>query len=37
LLAAGIVALHDDEVRDRLLAFRATQTESVLAHPDPAD
>jgi 5-(carboxyamino)imidazole ribonucleotide mutase len=37
LLAASIVALHDDEVRDRLLAFRATQTESVLAHPDPAD
>jgi 5-(carboxyamino)imidazole ribonucleotide mutase len=37
LLAASIVALHDDEVRDRLMAFRATQTESVLAHPDPAD
>ena len=37
LLAAGIVALHDEEVRARLLAFRATQTESVLAHPDPAD
>jgi 5-(carboxyamino)imidazole ribonucleotide mutase len=36
LLAAGIVALHDDAVRDRLLAFRATQTESVLAHPDPS-
>ena len=37
LLAAGIVALHDDEVRERLLRFRATQTESVLAYPDPAD
>jgi 5-(carboxyamino)imidazole ribonucleotide mutase len=37
LLAASIVALHDDEVRDRLLHFRATQTESVLAHPDPAE
>ena len=37
LLAASIVALHDDEVRDRLLSFRATQTESVLAHPDPAE
>jgi 5-(carboxyamino)imidazole ribonucleotide mutase len=36
LLAAGIVALRDDAVRDRLLAFRATQTESVLAHPDPS-
>jgi 5-(carboxyamino)imidazole ribonucleotide mutase len=37
LLAASIVALHDGEVRERLLHFRATQTESVLAHPDPAD
>jgi 5-(carboxyamino)imidazole ribonucleotide mutase len=36
LLAASIVALHDDEVRERLLRFRATQTESVLAHPDPS-
>jgi 5-(carboxyamino)imidazole ribonucleotide mutase len=36
LLAAGILALHDDEVRERLLAFRAAQTESVLAHPDPS-
>jgi 5-(carboxyamino)imidazole ribonucleotide mutase len=37
LLAAGILALHDDGVRERLLAFRAAQTESVLAHPDPSD
>ena len=36
LLAAAILALHDDEVRERLLAFRAAQTESVLAHPDPS-
>jgi 5-(carboxyamino)imidazole ribonucleotide mutase len=36
LLAASIVALHDDDVRERLQAFRATQTESVLAHPDPS-
>ncbi|MEP6477306.1 MAG: 5-(carboxyamino)imidazole ribonucleotide mutase [Actinomycetota bacterium] len=36
LLAAGILALHDDELRERLLAFRAAQTESVLAHPDPS-
>ena len=36
LLAAGIVALHDEAVRDRLLAFRAAQTETVAAHPDPA-
>jgi 5-(carboxyamino)imidazole ribonucleotide mutase len=37
LLAAAIVALEDDGVRDRLMRFRATQTENVLTHPDPAD
>ncbi len=37
LLATAIVALHDEAVRERLLAFRASQTESVLAHPDPSD
>jgi 5-(carboxyamino)imidazole ribonucleotide mutase len=36
LLAAAILALGDDEVRERLLAFRAAQTVSVLAHPDPS-
>jgi 5-(carboxyamino)imidazole ribonucleotide mutase len=36
LLAAEIVALGDDELQDRLVAFRATQTESVVSHPDPA-
>ena len=36
LLAAAIVALHDEDVRERLEAFRATQTQSVLDHPDPA-
>jgi 5-(carboxyamino)imidazole ribonucleotide mutase len=36
LLAAAIVALGDDELRERLLAFRVTQTESVESHPDPA-
>jgi 5-(carboxyamino)imidazole ribonucleotide mutase len=36
LLAASILALHDDEVRERLLAYRAAQTESVLSHPDPS-
>jgi 5-(carboxyamino)imidazole ribonucleotide mutase len=36
LLAAAIVALHDETVRERLLAFRVSQTESVLAHPDPS-
>jgi len=36
LLAAAIVARGDDRVRARLAAFRARQTESVLAAPDPA-
>jgi 5-(carboxyamino)imidazole ribonucleotide mutase len=36
LLAAAIVALGDGGVRDRLRRFRETQTEQVLAHPDPA-
>src|SRR4029078_3398012 len=37
LLAAEIVALEDDGVRGRLKRFRATQTQNVLSHPDPAD
>ena len=37
LLAAAIVALEDDGVRDRLKRFRATQTQNVLSHPDPDD
>jgi 5-(carboxyamino)imidazole ribonucleotide mutase len=36
LLAAAIVARSDDGVRERLVAFRASQTESVLAAPDPS-
>jgi 5-(carboxyamino)imidazole ribonucleotide mutase len=36
LLAASVIALDDEGVRERLVAFRAAQTESVLAHPDPA-
>ena len=36
LLAASIVALADDGVRDRLRAFRATQTQTVLDNPDPS-
>ena len=36
LLAASIVALRDEAVRDRLLAFRASQTATVAAHPDPS-
>jgi 5-(carboxyamino)imidazole ribonucleotide mutase len=36
LLAAAVVALSDERVRDRLVAFRAAQTEGVLANPDPS-
>jgi 5-(carboxyamino)imidazole ribonucleotide mutase len=36
LLAASIVALNNSEVRERLRAFRAEQTNAVLAQPDPA-
>jgi 5-(carboxyamino)imidazole ribonucleotide mutase len=36
LLATSIVALADQGVRDRLREFRAAQTDSVLAEPDPA-
>jgi 5-(carboxyamino)imidazole ribonucleotide mutase len=35
LLAAGIVALGDPDVRERLRAYRAAQTDAVLARPDP--
>jgi 5-(carboxyamino)imidazole ribonucleotide mutase len=36
LLAAEIVALEDEGVREHLLKFRAMQTETVLSHPDPS-
>jgi 5-(carboxyamino)imidazole ribonucleotide mutase len=36
LLAASIVALHDEGVRERLQAFREAQTGDVLANPDPS-
>jgi 5-(carboxyamino)imidazole ribonucleotide mutase len=36
LLAAAIVARRDEAVRERLAAYRASQTESVLAAPDPS-
>jgi 5-(carboxyamino)imidazole ribonucleotide mutase len=36
LLAAAIVALHDEDVRERLERFRTAQTQNVLDHPDPA-
>ena len=35
LLAAEIVALSDEHVREQLLKFREVQTENVIAHPDP--
>jgi 5-(carboxyamino)imidazole ribonucleotide mutase len=37
LLAAAVVALHDDGVRQRLVRFREEQTTAVLEHPDPAE
>ncbi|MDP9298094.1 MAG: 5-(carboxyamino)imidazole ribonucleotide mutase [Actinomycetota bacterium] len=37
LLAASIVALDDEGIRERLLKFRDAQTSSVLARPDPAE
>ena len=37
LLAAAIVALHDEAVRERLVKFREAQTSNVLAHPDPEE
>jgi 5-(carboxyamino)imidazole ribonucleotide mutase len=36
LLAAAIVANSRPDLRERLRAFRAEQTNAVLAHPDPA-
>ncbi|RMF14652.1 MAG: 5-(carboxyamino)imidazole ribonucleotide mutase [Gammaproteobacteria bacterium] len=35
ILAAQIVALNNPAVREKLIAFRTQQTESVLANPDP--
>lgn len=37
LLAASIVALQDEGVRERLIKFREAQTTNVLSHPDPAE
>jgi 5-(carboxyamino)imidazole ribonucleotide mutase len=36
LLAASILAIRSDEVRDSLLRFRTAQTRKVLEQPDPA-
>lgn len=37
LLAASILALSDDAIAEQLRAFRAAQTERVLATPDPSE
>lgn len=37
LLAAAILALSDEGVRERLLKYRDAQTSNVLAHPDPSE
>jgi 5-(carboxyamino)imidazole ribonucleotide mutase len=36
LLAASIVSINRPDLRERLRAFRAEQTNAVLAQPDPA-
>ena len=36
LLATAIVALDDEQVQRRLVAYRAAQTQAVLDRPDPA-
>jgi 5-(carboxyamino)imidazole ribonucleotide mutase len=35
LLAAAILALADEKLRERLLHLRVSQSQSVLEHPDP--
>lgn len=35
LLAAQILAIHDEHIAMRLVTFRQTQTDDVLNHPDP--
>ena len=37
IMAAQIIALHNEQVRERLEAFRAEQTRQVLDNPDPTD
>jgi 5-(carboxyamino)imidazole ribonucleotide mutase len=37
LLAAQVVALHDEAIRTKLIEFRNNQTEKVLSIPDPRD
>ncbi|MGC9423095.1 5-(carboxyamino)imidazole ribonucleotide mutase [Vibrio sp.] len=37
LLAAQIIATHDNSVMEKIEAFRAAQTQSILANPNPAE
>lgn len=37
LLAAQVIALHDESVRAKLIEFRSNQTDKVLSIPDPRD
>ncbi len=37
LLAAQILSLHDEGIRQRLTVWRDTQTDTVLNNPDPRD
>jgi 5-(carboxyamino)imidazole ribonucleotide mutase len=37
LLAAAVIALQDEGVRERLIRFRESQTKTVLEHPDPSE
>lgn len=37
LMAASILSTHDDQVRENLQAYRAAQTDKVLANPIPGE
>ena len=37
LLAAAVLALEDEKLRERLLHFRTSQSQNVLEHPDPSE
>jgi 5-(carboxyamino)imidazole ribonucleotide mutase len=37
ILAAQTIALHNEDVRSKLIEFRSKQTEKVLSIPDPRD
>ncbi|MFA0084936.1 5-(carboxyamino)imidazole ribonucleotide mutase [Vibrio sp. 10N.286.49.C2] len=37
ILAAQIIGIHDNSVMEKVEAFRQTQTDTVLANPDPSE